>query len=245
MFSADGLAERWNRAMLLGDFEKAWEETDKIEVARRQGAKLEGHLVWDGTDFTDETVLLRCNHGLGDAIQFIRYAPLLRQKCSRLIVKAKPILVPLLQTIPFVDGTISRDEADPDFEVEIECMELPYAFRTTLNTIPNRVPYIPLKNSGEVGCQQDELTIGLCWASGPWNSRRSVRFEDLCPLMDLQGISCRSLQWGEAASDGPWPPIQEDLIETALTICEVDLVITVDTMVAHLAGALGKPVWFC
>lgn len=238
--------------MLLGDFERAWQETDRIESRRRQGTYVEGQLVWDGTDFDDKTVLLRCDQGLGDAIQFIRYARFLRVRCSRLIVKVKPILLPLLQTIPFIDKVISKAAPDPAYDVDIECMELPYAFRTTLNSIPNSVPYIHIQAGDTLG--HHDFNVGLSWASEPWNKRRSITLADLHPLKDLANVSFHSLQWGPASADvlnrehglpirNAAAPINEDLVETARAISRLDLVITVDTMVAHLAGALGKPVW--
>ena len=244
----------WTCWMLLGDFERAWQETDRIESRRRQGMRAEGQLVWDGTAFDGRVVLLRCDHGLDDAIQFIRYVPLLRAKCSKLVVKAKPILLPLLETIPGIDGVISLSDPDPAFDVQIESIELPYAFRTTLSTIPNRIPYIHVETKCAHKSDSDDFTIGLSWATGPWNNERSIRLKDLKSLRDVPGLTFHSLQWGSASAEAfghehglnirnASVPVMEDLIETAMAISQVDLVVTVDTMIAHLAGALGKPVW--
>jgi hypothetical protein len=187
--------------MLLGDFERAWQETDKLESQRRQGIRIDGQLVWDGTSFDGRTVLIRCNNGPADAIQFVRYAELVREQCSSLFVKVPPSLLELFRTIPSIDRVIALAEPDPPFDVEIECGELPYAFRTTLRTIPNAIPYIQLKPSQLFHDSHGPLGIGL------------------------------SIQPGA------------DLMKTALDICELDLVVTADTTVAHLAGALGVPVW--
>src|ERR1051326_6284505 len=127
-----GIADRWTACMLLGQFEGAWQETDRIECRRRNGIQVEGQLVWNGNAFTDRIVLLRNNHGLGDSIQFIRYAPLIRRQCRSLLCKAQPILTPLLRKSGFFDEVIDDIHKGPDFDVQIESTELPYAFRTTM-----------------------------------------------------------------------------------------------------------------
>ena len=251
-----GLYERWKTWMLLGEFERAWQETDRIESERRRGRRVEGHLIWNGAGFRNKVVLLRSDHGLGDAIQFLRYAPLLKDQCRHLIVKAKPILIPLLRTLPYIDKAIPSSAPDPEFEVEMELTELPYIFRTTLQTIPAGVPYIRIINHepANSGNGSGNLNVGLVWASGPFNTRRSAGLAALRQLSAIPGLSFLSLQWGpdwvQAHTSNPglaisnaFQPIPEDLIETALAVLQVDLVLTVDTMIAHLAGALAKPVW--
>src|SRR5688572_1229080 len=111
--------ERWTAWMLKGDFERAWRETDRIELARRGGERAPGQLVWDGSSFRVKTVLLRSDHALAAAIPFIRYAPLLKAHCSSLLVKAQPVLGPLLRLQP-VDEVLSREDPDPQFDVQIE-----------------------------------------------------------------------------------------------------------------------------
>jgi len=249
-----GVAERWSTWMLLGEFERAWQESDRIECLRRRGFPVEGQLVWDGRGFDRKKVLLRNDHGLGDTVQFIRYAPLLKGRCSRLIVKAQPILAPLLQTFGCIDEIVSTEQPDPHFDVQMESNELPYVFRTTLETIPSTVPYIRLKEPRERAARSEQLQVGLVWASGPWNRSRSLRLADFRPLGGIANVVFRSLQWGpehiEARSADHGLPMQhesvsirEDIIATAQRILQCDLVVTVDTMVAHLAGALARPVW--
>jgi hypothetical protein len=242
--------------MFLGEFERAWGETDRIESRRHKGFPVKGQLVWDGRDFTNRVVLLRNDHGLGDTIQFIRYAPLIRERCRRLIVKARPVLLPLLRTFECIDDVIPAAGPDPLFDLEIECTELPYIFRTTVDTIPRDIPYIRIngaatRNSSRGG---GRLRVGLVWASGPWNDRRSLQLTDLRPLSTIPHVSFRSLQWGPEWIQAQNPghglvirntsaAVREDLIETAAAIMRCNVVLTVDTMVAHLAGALAKPVW--
>ena len=149
-----GLHERWTAWMLLGDFERAWQETDRIEFQRRSGVPVAGQLIWNGANFEEKAVLLRSLHGLGDAIQFIRYARLLKERCRRLTFKGKPILLPLMQTVGPLDEVMQLSAPDPTFDVEMECTELPYVFRTTLHTIPCDIPYIRV-NGGTQAAAHD------------------------------------------------------------------------------------------
>jgi hypothetical protein len=250
-----GLHERWTAWMLLGHFERAWQETDRIECQRRRGVPVEGQLIWNGADFEEKAVLLRSLHGLGDALQFIRYARLLKTRCRRLTFKGKPILLPLMQTLGPIDEAIPLSAPDPRFDVEMECTELPYVFRTTLHTIPYDMPYIRVSGRDGLPCAEGRaMRVGLVWTAGSWNKARSLALADLSPLRTVPNVTFYSLQWGadwiaaQRAHHGlpihnVTRPIPEDLLYTAHTIAHLDLVITVDTMVAHLAGAMGKPVW--
>jgi hypothetical protein len=249
-----GIADRWRAWMLLGDFEKAWQETDRIELRRREGVPVRGALVWDGSNICDKSVLLTSDHGLGDTIQFIRYTSLLRNRCSRLAVKARPILLPLLSSVRGVDIAIACDEHEPMYDVRMECTELPYVFRTHLDTIPSNIPYLGIGGPERPARHDRTLKVGLSWAAGPWNPRRSISLSELKSLSEISSICFQSLQWGPAWKDAENPDHdlnfsdvfnapQENLLVLASTIMECDLVISVDTMVAHFAGALGKPVW--
>src|SRR4051812_30887060 len=177
-----GIAERWRAWMLLGDFERAWQETDRIELRRREGLPVQGALVWDGTNFYNKSVLLTCDHGLGDTIQFIRYATLLRDRCSKLSVKARPILLPLLRSVPGVYLAIACDEHEPRYDVRMECTELPYVFRTHLDTIPCNIPYLGIAGPKIPARRNGTLKVGLSWAAGPWNPKRSISLSELKPL---------------------------------------------------------------
>jgi hypothetical protein len=259
-----GLAEpRWMCAMLLGKFEEAWRISDAV-LRRRAGmscAHLPHHLrwVWDGTPLAGRAVLVRCYHGLGDTVQFIRHARPLRQLARRVVVEAQPALLPLLASAAGIDALIPLDAAPPPgIEVAIESMELPHALRATPATIPAEVPYLAVPEERAAaaralvaGCE-GRLKVGLAWAAGDWDPRRSLPVEPLAVLDALPHLALFNLQRGPALDrlvPGRGPRFvhrrgeSTDALETAALMTHLDLVVTVDTMVAHLAGALGRPVW--
>lgn len=257
------IGARWREAMLGGNFEAAWRQTDRIELPRR-AAERNGsfirqphQLLWNGEPFTNRRVLVRCEHGLGDTIMFARYFPLLGTQARRVIVKAQPMLLPLLEEMEGVDLLLDAWTTDPEppHDVAIECMELAYAFRSNLETLPSAVPYLPanrlrtplsLELTNEYKCH-----VGLVWAASDWDTTRSLAIDDLAPLAKTRGVLFHSLQQGGRANEIASAPITteplsektRDITGAAAAILALDLVITVDTMVAHLAGALGSPVW--
>jgi hypothetical protein len=220
--AAIDICDEWIDAMRHGDFERAWNLSDLSPNCPHRLPDLAG-----------KRVLLRCEHGLGDTIQFIRYAPLLRPMVARIIAHVQPRLVPLVRRLPAIDRVFTWNEPWPrgDYDCEIEVMDLPYLFRSAPATIPRDVPYLSVDPALAVPpCGG----IGLQWSSGDWDPRRSLPPSALALLRRIPRIRLVSLQ------DGPPAP---DVTATAATILALDLVITVDTMVAHLAGALAKPVW--
>ena len=251
-------SRRWECWMLLGDFERAWCESEAIA---RRGAP-DPNRFWDGRSFTGKRVILRCLHGFGDAIQFIRYAPLIRRECVRLIVETHAELVSLFRPIPSINEVITWGEGAPnsvpEWDQQIEIMELPRAFRTTLQNIPAEIPYIPIDprardNSRSKLDGEKKRKIGLLWASSKWNPARSVTLAQLKPLLNLPDLAWYSFQRGPERDDlrkiGSGYEIHDiagysrEIADAAADLANMDLVITVDTMLAHLAGALGKQVW--
>jgi hypothetical protein len=229
--------------MLLGHFDRAWQESDAI--ARR--GRPDPHRFWDGAPFTGKRVILRCLHGLGDAIQFIRYAPMLRSQAARLVVETHPEMVDLLRGVDAVDDVISWLDPAPEWDQQIEIMELPRALGATVETIPSRIPYIAIDpvRSRAIG-NSGARKVGLLWSSSTWDPARSIPPSELAPIMGVPGLSFYNLQHGSESAWGEMHPTAAqsgDIAATAADICQLDLIITVDTMVAHLAGALGKPVW--
>jgi hypothetical protein len=243
-------AREWIEQASRGDFAAAWEISDRIRArhAGRRDWTVPRHYqrVWDGTPFDDRRVLIRCYHGLGDTIQFIRYAPLVRARARAVAVWAQPSLLPLLQSLDGVDQFLPLHDGDPgvEYDVDVEVMELPYAFRTTLATIPIQVPYLHANPAPLAG---EGLRAGVVWRAGDWDVRRSVPFADLAPLFDCDHVTWFSLQREEG--DGRERHDRLHLLDantplgTAAAMRGLDLVVTVDTMLAHLAGALAVPVW--
>lgn len=275
------IGRRWMYWMMLGDYERAWRESDLLARLRGTDAA-PGHL-WDGQPFEGRDVLLRCCHGLGDTIQFIRYAPVLARRCRALTVQAQRELWPLLRGVSGIERLVpSWEELPPDtgHDQEIEIMELPYAFRTTARAVPSEVPYLNVELESErkmrrhlesmekcddehEACRSDNhsafrnpqseiFRVGLIWAASAWDARRSVPLELLAPLASIPGVELYSLQWGPEVAEleshhemriHDLSGVNHSILDSAALLRAMDLVICPDTMVAHLAGALGVPVW--
>jgi hypothetical protein len=241
----------WLRHMRGGQFESAWQISDAVlrSHAGIPCQHLPRHLqyVWDGQPLDGKRVLVRCYHGLGDTIQFIRYVSLIKSIAAEVFVWAQPRLIPLLQTVRGIDKLLALHEGSPEvsYDVDVEIMELPHIFRTTLKTIPADIPYLhvdpmPLQRDGR-------LAVGCVWQAGGWDERRSIPFQRLAPLAEVPGVQWHVLQhYPEMAGwrDG-FGVISggQDIFEDARILRALDLLISVDSMPAHLAGALGMPVW--
>ena len=259
----DAIGARWLAAMRAGDFEAAWRETDRIELPRRAAAQAghpvahPAHLVWDGSAFAGRRVRVRCNHGLGDTLQFIRFVPGVVALAREVTVLVQPHLVALLAGDPRFGHVIDGWTDDPPpCDVEIEVMELAYACRATPQTLPC-APYLPVARAERerrlLPPWNDDgaLRVGLLWAASDWDSTRSVPTAALGPLSAVPRVRLYSLQQGR--QQGEWRSaalrMQPLSAHTAAVegaagaLLDMDLVITVDGMLAHLAGGLGRPVW--
>jgi hypothetical protein len=206
-------------------------------------------------------VLVYTEQGYGDAIQFVRYVPALAELGATVILESQSSLTRLFQTVEGVKEVIARGEALPVFDFHIALLSLPGNFNTNLETIPRRVPYLSvpqdLAHSVVLPAIPNKAKIGLVWAGNPQhlNDRnRSLSVEILKPLIDSAAAEFFSLQIGERALE--WRLLRgsqadatdltngiRDYADTAVRVQQLDLVISVDTSVAHLAGALGKPIW--
>ncbi len=236
--------------MRRGEFAAAWKISDRVlrERAGIQCSHLPRHFqyFWNGEPLNGKRVLVRCYHGLGDTIQFIRYGQLLRSIAKEVIVWAQPKLIPLLRSASGIDRLLPLHDGVPDvdFDADVELMELPHVFRTTLATIPAEVPYLHVRPATLP--RSSRLSIGLTWAGGSWNQTRSIPFHALQPLTRIPDVDWYIFQRDEPLAD--WPPslgtiINAQFLDEARIIKALDLMISVDTMTAHLAGALGVPVW--
>jgi len=245
-------AARWMDAMRRGDFAAAWRISD--ELLRRRNATeqyaLPRHMqsVWDGRPVQGQRVLVRCYHGLGDTIHFIRYAARLKEAAAGVIVWAQPSLIPLLCTVQGIDRLLPLHDGVPDveYDVDVDVTELPYVFRTTLASIPNDVPYLHVEPAS-LPLREGRLRVGLIWQSGDWDKSRSVPFSEIQRLMELDGIDWHILQRDalHAGWDGRLGKISggNNPLDDARVMRALDLVVSVDTMTAHLAGALGQKIW--
>jgi hypothetical protein len=172
--------------------------------------------------------------------------PLVRAIAREVIVWAQPALIPLLRTATGIDQLLPLHDGAPEveYDVDVEIMELAYVFRSTLETIPAAVPY--LLADPVALCETGTPRIGLAWRAGGWDSRRSIPFELLTSIFEMPAISCWSLQHEPHTHERHEHLRQlntSGLLQTAQAMRALDLIITIDGMSAHLAGALGVPVW--
>jgi Flp pilus assembly protein TadD len=246
----------WNLGMLQllkGDFDNGWRE-----YRWRHPLLKFDQPQWTGEDPAGKTILLHAEQGIGDAIQFVRYAPLVAAKASGVKLMAHPELVQLLSNMPRVKEVIPLGSTATGFDVHCPLLSLPGIFETTPTTIPAQVPYLnpsddlTEKARNRLGPSDAKLRVGLVWAGRPENrndSRRSLHLDQLAPILATPGVQFFSLQKGPAALDKnqanmiDLAPVLHDFAHTAAYVKNLDLVIAVDTAVAHLAGALGKAVW--
>jgi hypothetical protein len=245
------LGSAWLRHMRAGEFEAAWRVSDEV-LARRNGQRtddLPRHFqwIWNGEPLDGKRVLIRCYHGLGDTIQFIRYAPLVRARAARVIVWAQPALLPLLRTAHGIDELLPLHDGAPEaeFDVDVESMELPHIFRSTPTTLPADVPYLHVTPARLV--RDGNLHVGLVWKCGDWAPERAVPVELLSTLAEIHGVTLHVLQRGVGLNERPdgfgLDAGSDDILEAAQTMAALDLMISIDSMPAHLAGALGIPTW--
>lgn len=242
------------------------EGTDEYEWRWRgyQGMRLPdlGQPLWDGTPLgADRTLLLWAEQGLGDTIQFVRYAPLLHRFAGRIVLTCQPALTNLLTRVPGIDMIVPMGGVLPPFDAYVPLMSLMHRLGTTVETIPASVPPYLSADPERVAAFAPRLggagfKVGLVWSGNPKHANdrhRSIPLSSLRPLLDTPGIHFFSLQVGPRAAEiattgltdaiADLAPNLADFADTAAVISQLDLVITVDTSVAHLAGALGQPTW--
>jgi Flp pilus assembly protein TadD len=220
---------------------------------------------WDGSALAGRTILLRCEQGLGDTLQFVRFGYAVQQRGGRVILECQPPLVALLRTCPGIDQVVPGDKPLPPNDVQAGLLSLPGLLGVTLDNLPVRVPYVHVAADLRQRWY-DELAafsgfkVGIIWQGNPkyiGDKQRSIPLSAFAPLFDLEGVSLFSLQKGFAAEQiaalSPdirltdlGPRLDESggaFLDTAAVLTCLDLLVTSDTAVAHLAGALGVPVW--
>jgi hypothetical protein len=239
--------------MRAGDFERAWAINDRDLAMLAYPPKHTGprHLqrIWRGEDLTGKHVLVRCYHGLGDTIQFLRFMRPLRDIARSVTVWCQSELLPLVQRAAGVDRAFALHDGAPDvdFEVDIEIMEVPHAIKARREHVEMRAPYVSLPPAVEPTLPHERgLAVGLVWEVGNWDKRRTVP-PALLGHLAVPGVTLCSLQRGartcELAEIGARDVSTPDVTVLGHHLRRLDLLICVDTMVAHLAGALGRDAW--
>jgi tetratricopeptide (TPR) repeat protein len=250
----------WNRSfahMLSGNYARGWED---YEWRRRHDQYAAGlpplpGPEWAGEDLAGKTILVHAEQGLGDTIQFARYLPLLAERGATVILACARALMKLMLRLPGVSAVVGRS-ALPAYDVWVNQMSLPRLFATRVDSIPAAAGYLTADPALAASWRQAAAhrpRVGIVWAGNPAHSndsRRSMPAALLAPILAVDGIDWVSLQVGPTSHQiGTRYGIPDvsarltDFDQTAALIATLDLVIAVDTATAHLAGAMGKPVW--
>jgi tetratricopeptide (TPR) repeat protein len=252
----------WNLGLvqlLLGRFEEGWPGHEWRFGQKDTTPRVFPQPTWDGSPLGGRRILLHAEQGLGDTLQFVRYAPLVQQRGGFVVLECQPPLLRLLAGARGIDQLVPRGQPLPDFDCHAPLLSLPGIFRTTLDTIPATIPYLEVGPAdvghwreiiqSRVGARSG-LKVGLTWAGNPRHRNdcnRSLAPRDLSALAGLKEAVFFGLQKDATAR----PDLEmielldssSDFLDTAAILQNLDLLISVDTSVAHLAGALGKPVW--
>lgn len=248
--------------LLQGKFSAGWTEHEyrwSTQHFLRQRRTFRAPL-WKGQPLEGARILLHAEQGLGDTLQFVRYAPLVAARGGKVVLEVQPRVHRLLAPPSGLAEVIRRGEALPPVDWQCPLMSLPLAFVTDLTSIPAAVPYVnpdpALVELWRRRLAGNSFRIGLAWGGSPTFAHerwRSIPLELLAPLTHLAGTTFYSLQMGPQAAQLPQlgarvrlidlQDQQQDLADTAAIVANLSLVISIDTSVAHLAGAMGKPVW--
>lgn len=251
--------------LLHGDYEKGWSNYEwrfkKTDWRRTYPHRFEKPR-WNGETFSGKTLYVHCEQGFGDMLQFVRYLPMVKARGGTVLLETRDAMLRLFEGTPGVDRIVpfSPERIAPiDFDVYVPLLSLPGIFQTSLATIPHAVPYLsadPVKASQwERALQGEELRVGLVWAGTATDPRRASPLAWFAPLSGIEGLKIYGLQKGPPAdlleAEGlPQGMFMEnlgrrldDFSDTAAAIENLDLVVSIDTSVPHLAGAMGRPVY--
>jgi len=218
--------------------------------------------MWDGSDITGKTLAVVAEQGLGDTIMFARYAPILASRGVRTILFCDPALAPLMKSLGGDISIFTGGNAVPSFDFHVPVLSLPHRLGTTVATIPGEVPYLKIdellrqKWREKLSPWDGTLKAGLAWAGSKrhkGDKRRSLTLAQLAPLANIPGITFFSLQKDDGSEQTSSPPAGMNLVDlapdladftdTGAAIESLDLTVSVDTSIVHLAGALARPVW--
>ena len=251
--------------LLTGDLSEGWREHEwRGGIGALVGNAREFPVpAWQGEPLVGKTVLLHVEQGLGDSIQFVRYTALFRAMGARVVMECQPQLSRLFSCIKDIDVLVIQGQALPYYDCHASLLSLPYLFGTNLTTVPTRMPYLEVEAPGGVdlsllGLSKDRLRVGIVWSGNPNHSNdhnRSIRFglfetivRDFSSQVDFISVQVgdrrnerSSYLWADNMFD--LAPHLDDFADTAEALVQIDLLISVDTSTAHLAGALALPVW--
>ncbi len=255
------LDPRWDRALALlaqGDYLAGFAAYESRFERRLPIPREFSQPAWQGEDLAGKTILLYGEQGYGDALQFLRFVPWVKARGGRIVLEILPPLARLARSLPEVEEVIPAGSPLPDFDVHASIMSLPHLLQLTLDSVPGH-PYLRASDPAAARARllalapDAQFRIGIVWAGNPGvkNDRfRSPRLDVLRPLWSVPGVAFFGLQKGDGKRDiQPDDPIIDldpeiaDFADTANFIAALDLVITTDTSVAHLAGALGTRFW--
>ena len=255
----------YNRAMHLlrsGDLLNGFTDYEfRFAAIKNTDSRVYAQPRWDGSLLNGRSILVYCEQGLGDAIQFSRYILGVAKLGGRVLLEAQQPLVSLLSTLSGVEIVIAKSGVPPVTDCHIPLLSLPYIFKTTLDTVPAPIPYLTpdpskVKEWSQILAGDTQFKVGLVWrgsTTNPMDRDRSCCLDELVPLLAIPGISYYSLQVGSGADEITSLPQSvglidlterlDDFSDTAALMANLDLIISVDTAVVHLAGAMGKAVW--
>jgi tetratricopeptide (TPR) repeat protein len=243
-----------------GKMEEGWSRYEKncmVIDSRKIGIQFES-TAWDGTPLEGRTLFIHTPQGLGDCLQFMRYVPMAKTRGGRIIVELHPAMCRLYENYPGIDAIVMSNKPQPEFDAHIPLMSLPYLFGTRMDTIPPIVPFHHALNEPVMRWTNrldhiQGFRIGLVWAAGAGGRAdgRSVPLSLFAPLSKIPGVTLVSVQKGDGAtqiSHCGFPILHlgneiDDFADTAAILNKLDLLITVDTSVAHLGGTLGVTTW--
>ena len=248
--------------LYLGDFAAGWAGYEWRQGGARASRRRKlGAPLWLGKEsLAGKIILLHAEQGFGDTLQFVRYAPMLAARGARVVLEVQPQLLRLLSGMPGIDTVLAQRQKLPPFDFHCPLLSLPLAFGTELDSIPAKVPYIAA-SADRVAYWRQRLPrgralVGLAWAGERAHDNdvnRSIALKLLTPLLDAANVQFVSLQHDVREDDAPLLGERGDVLQigrefgdfadTAAAIAALDAVISVDTAVAHLAGAMGKPLF--
>lgn len=236
------------------EYEWRWEGSPELKNAKRHFAQP----VWQGESLNDKTLFVYTEQGLGDSLQFVRYLPALSTQARAIILECPASLKRLFEDLPGIHTVIASGQTAPTFDFHVPLMSLPERSQTRMETIPARVPYLYAPSDQDIQFNPDpsRLNIGLVWAGSPTHqndTQRSLSVDTLAPLLAIPDTKFYSLQKGQPAQQLQHTALAGQIIDLSPQLCDfantasivarLDLVISVDTSVAHLAGAMAVPVW--